>query len=86
MLYMQLWDYAAKQEFADRRVAHRDQREPKQPPTYNEIKECIDLLDELYVRYHLLFHAESMTSLLPAWQYDWKEIFRTPWIAEGHET
>lgn len=68
------------EDFADKRVAHREKREPKALPTYNEVDACIDLLDELYVRYLLLFHAQAMDSLLPTWQYDWTEIFRVPWI------
>lgn len=68
------------EDFADKRVAHRDEREPKKLPTYNEIDACIVLLDELYVKYFLLFHAMSMDSLSPTWQYDWTAIFRVPWI------
>jgi hypothetical protein len=69
------------EEFADKRVAHHDKRDPKQLPTFNEVDAAIDLLDELYCRYLLMFEAKSMSSLLPTWQYDWKEIFRVPWIA-----
>jgi hypothetical protein len=68
------------EDFADRRVAHWDKRKPKSPPTYNEVDACIDLLDELFVKYQLTFHAQASETLLPTWQYDWKEIFRTPWI------
>lgn len=76
-----LRDVTAKCEyFADRHIAHRDSREPKVPPTYNEVDGCIDLLDELCVKYLSMFHAKAMDTLLPTWQYDWKEIFRTPWI------
>ncbi|MDP3798839.1 MAG: hypothetical protein Q8R06_17120 [Polaromonas sp.] len=68
------------EEFADRRLAHHDKRDPKQLPTYNELDVAIDLLDQLYCRYFLLFHASAMDTLLPTWQYDWKEIFHTPWL------
>lgn len=68
------------EDFADKRVAHRDKREPKELPTFNEVDECIALLDELYVHYFMLFHASHMNSLLPTRQYDWKAIFRIPWI------
>lgn len=73
------------EEFADRRVAHRDRRPPKQVPTYRDIDDCIDLLDRLYVKYHLLFTAEAMMddTLLPTWQYDWQQVFRVPWIADS---
>jgi hypothetical protein len=71
------------EDFADKRVAHHDKREPKELPTFNEVDRCIDLLDELYVKYFLLFHASSMSSLLPTCQYDWKSIFRVPWIPDA---
>ncbi len=73
------------EDFADKRVAHRDKREPKELPTFNEVDACIDLLDELYVKYALLFHASAMGTLLPTWQYDWKSIFRVPWLPTSEE-
>lgn len=73
------------EDFADKRVAHRDKREPKELPIFNEIDTCIDLLDELYVKYFLLFHASGMETLLPTWQYDWTSIFRVPWLPVSEE-
>jgi len=70
------------EDFADKRLAHRDKREPKQPPTYKEVDDCVDLLDEFFVKYFRLFKGPSMDSLLPTWQYDWKAIFRVPWIKD----
>ena len=70
----------ACEEFADKRIAHRDRREPKVIPTYDQLDDCIDLLDRLYVKYHLLFFAEGMITLYPEPQYDWKAIFREPWL------
>jgi hypothetical protein len=77
--------FARCEEYADRRVAHLDRRAPKQVPTYNEVDACIDALDEMYVKYHLLFTAEAMESLLPTWQYDWQGIFRVAWLAPEDE-
>ena len=70
----------ACEEFADKRIAHRDRHEPKIIPTYDQLNACIDLLDELYVKYHLLFYAEGMITLYPEPQYDWKAIFYEPWL------
>ena len=69
------------EDFADKRLAHRDKREPKELPTYDEVDACIDVLDNLYVRYLLLFRASNMTSLLAEMQYDWEAVFRVPWIS-----
>lgn len=73
------------EDFADKCVAHRDKREPKEFPTFNEVGASIDLLDELYVKYLLLFHARTMETLLPVWQDDWQSIFRVPWLSSSEE-
>ena len=70
------------EDYADKRIAHRDNQEPKEPPTFNEVDDCINLLDELYVKYYLLFHASGMDTLLPTWQYDWQAIFHVPWLPQ----
>ena len=75
----------ACEEFADKRIAHRDRREPKIVPTYNQLDNCIKLLDEIYVKYHLLFYAVGMTTLYAEFQYDWKAPFREPWLAPHSE-
>jgi hypothetical protein len=66
--------------YADRRIAHWDRREPKDLPTFNELNDCIKLLDQMYVKYHRLFHAQSMQTLLPVRQFEHDAIFREPWI------
>lgn len=72
-------------DFANKRVAHRDAGELKEIPTFNEIDAGVDLLNELYVKYHLLFHGSGMETLLPTWQYDWTSIFRVPWLPVSEE-
>ena len=72
------------EKFADKVVAHTDVTEPKDLPTFNELDESIKILDELYVKYHLLFHAQSMNTLMPTYQYDWTEIFKYAWIANSN--
>ena len=71
------------EEFADKRIAHWDKREPKVVPTFAELDDCIKLLDQTYVKYHFLFHAESMDTLMPTYQYEWKSIFCEPWLKVG---
>jgi len=68
------------EKFADMRVAHFDKRALKNPPTFKDVDDCIDLLEGLLKKYTLIFRATSLTSILPTWQYDWKEIFYQPWI------
>ena len=70
-------------EFADKRIAHSGKRDPKVVPTFEALDDCIKLLDQTYVKYHFLFHAESMDTLMPTYQYKWKSIFCEPWLKVG---
>ena len=70
-------------EFVDRRIAHWDKREPTVVPTFEELDDSIKLVDQTYVKYHFLFHAESMDTLMPTYQYEWKSIFCEPWLKIG---
>ena len=74
----------ACEEFADKRIAHWDKDEPAIVPTFGELDECIKLLDKTYVKYHLLFYAEWMDTLMPTYQYNWKTVFVEPWIKTGY--
>ena len=71
------------EKFADKRIAHLDKREPAVIPKFGELDDCIKLLDKTYVKYHLLFYAESTDTLMPTYQYRWDTIFREPWLVEG---
>jgi len=73
------------EDFADRRVAHRDKRGPRVLPRFDDLDTCIECLDKLYTKYHRMFHAQGNGSLMPKYQYDWKAVFREPWIVKGAE-
>ncbi len=80
----QLESAAKKHEaYADKRVAHFDKRKPTIIPTFEALDDCIKLIDQTYVKYHFLFHAESMDTLMPTYQYEWKSIFCEPWLKVG---
>ncbi len=67
-------------DYVDKRVAHHDRRGPTSPPTYPDLDECLDFVEALLVKYLAVLRAESYKTILPVWQYDWKEIFRHAWI------
>ena len=71
----------ACEEFADKRIVHRDKDDPDIVPTFGELDECIKLLDKTYVKYYLLVYAEGMSTLMPTYQYNWKTVFLEPWLA-----
>jgi len=66
--------------YANKRVAHFDLGDLDKLPTFNELNDCIDFLEELVKKYMLLFRAVGYTQVLPVWQYDWKAIFHERWI------
>lgn len=68
------------EDFVDKRIAHRDKRSPKIVPTHDQFDNCLKLLEKTYEKYHLLFYGEGSPSLYPEPQYDWKAIFREPWL------
>lgn len=68
------------EDFADKRIAHTDIRQINQLPKFEDLDKSVNELDQLYVKYHLIFHAESMQSLMPTYQYTWTKIFEYAWI------
>ena len=74
------------EDFTDKRIAHHDTSEPIFPLTFQELDNCLEKLDKLYCKYHLVFHAGSMETIMPVYTYDWKEIFTEPWIAKDKQT
>lgn len=65
--------------FADRRIAHRDRRPPKLVPKLVDATRSIRLLDRLWCKYNLLLTANHCDTLMPTFQYDWAEVFDSPW-------
>ena len=74
------------EDFADKRIAHRDKRKPKALPRFEQVDSCLNTLDKLYCKYHGIFHASAMSTLVPVYQYDWKEIFTVPWLRYEEES
>lgn len=66
--------------YANKRIAHFDISDFKNVPTYAELDDSLDYLEELLKRYLLLFRAEAYSTIVPVWQYDWKQVFRKAWI------
>lgn len=66
--------------YANKRIAHFDTGEFTTLPTFKELNDCLEFLEVLLKKYMLLFRAVAYKQALPVWQYDWKAIFREPWI------
>jgi hypothetical protein len=48
------------EDFADKRIAHHDKRQPKVLPRFEQVDSCLDTLDKLYCKYHGVFHASAI--------------------------
>ena len=64
--------------YSTKRVAHFDEKGPKNIPTFQELDDALDLIHALRVKY--LFLLRALTYQFPVWTYDWKAIFREPWV------
>lgn len=73
------------EDFADKRIAHYDKRQPKVLPRFEQVDVCLNTLDKLYCKYHMAFHASALISLMPDYQYNWKKIFTVPWLKYEEE-
>ena len=70
------------EEFADKRIAHRDKKQPI-IPTFGELDACIDFLKKLVINYYFLLKAgDCENQFVPPFitEIDMEVIFRVPWI------
>ncbi len=72
--------------FADKYVAHRDERITLEKTleraelTWGQLDSAIDNLIEILRRYELLILQEDLGDHVPVPQDDWRAIFRVPWL------
>lgn len=69
--------------FRHKRIAHLDKnRKLKFHISFNDLDNAIDVLEEATLKYNLLLNQAAYAggTLLPTIQYDWKKIFKSPWI------
>lgn len=63
----------------DRRLAHLDRREPQSVPTYGQIENWCDQLNDIFRKLYLFLTASEILIGSNSDQ-EWKEIFKFPWI------
>lgn len=69
--------------FRNKRIAHKDKNHKlKFNVNFNDLNKAIDALEQTTIKYNLLLNQSGYidSTLLPAIQYDWQEIFRIAWI------
>lgn len=62
--------------FADRAIAHRDQRVPSYTPTYEDIDDAIAAMDSLSIQCFMAIGRGYSATCKPTVQYGWLLIFR----------
>jgi hypothetical protein len=72
----------AAEDYADRRIAHWDRRQPGFSLTFDDVSKAIDTLGELVRRYYLLFFAADL-KLLPFSEHRVFDVFNEPWSAKS---
>jgi hypothetical protein len=63
----------------NKRVAHFDERELPEVPTYGEINRALDFVGEVLNRYESLLKAAEWERLVPIHQSDWTQAFTVAW-------
>ena len=61
-------------------VAHHAESGPAALPKLSELHAAITTANELWVKFNCLLTAEGYATLQPTLVYDWKIMFRIPWI------
>jgi hypothetical protein len=67
-------------DFGNKVIGHADETPPKKLPTFAELEDVIATMESILQRYTQLLTA-THRSVDINWQYDWKAIFRVPWIS-----
>lgn len=76
--------FAPIKKYRDREIAHRQSHGQKPNLSFEKLDEFIDLVHKRILVYACFLHGSGYpeSGLMPVIQYDWREIFRQPWIKE----
>jgi AbiU2 len=69
--------------YVNKHVAHHDRKEFTEIPTFGDLHEAIDYLEELLRKYCSLFTAFHISVCLRR-HNDWRDVFRFPWLTPGY--
>jgi hypothetical protein len=69
--------------FVNKRLAHLElSTRRRRLPKYGELGETLRLMESVLLKYRRLISADGPSTLLPTWQYNWKQVFHVPWIVD----
>ena len=73
------------QHFVNNTVAHRN-RSLRPSATWDNLNGAIDTILRLLRKYNALLDAGEAPDPVPVYQYNWKAIFRVPWLPDPRST
>ena len=77
---------AGIEHYADRKVAHHDQRGLGSPhPTWEDVNCCLDLLSKLVNKYSAVLTGSQLSVLPATVGTAWQQIFTYPWLDFAQE-
>jgi AbiU2 len=65
--------------YVDKRLAHTDEAELSEVPTYAELNAALDELGDLLKKYTSLLEAAALAAVSPIHQANWQQAFTVPW-------
>jgi hypothetical protein len=70
-------------DYVNNRVAHHSKNDFDATPKHSDLDDAIDFLVTLHRRYHHIFKCSQLDddNFVPNCGYDWKQVFRLPWLA-----
>ncbi len=68
----------AVKKYGTKWVAHRDKAAPATVPTFKELDDALEIIKNVLIQHLRL--VRRLDHQEPVWTYDWKAIFREPWI------
>lgn len=71
--------------FVNKRLAHLELKTRRRRlPKYGELSQTLQLMESVLLKYQRLLSANAPMTLLPTWQYNWKQVFLVPWTTSPH--
>jgi hypothetical protein len=70
----------------NKRIAHFTNHEkPLEFPTYKDLDNAMDVIQEILCRYNLLLNAMDISPLLEERPNTWMKVLQAPWLIKGME-
>ena len=66
-------------------IAHYLDKPTPPAGTFQDLEQCIKYIWEMTDKYRILLKGIATPSPVPTFAYDWKAVFRIPWIPGGAE-